>query len=762
MRITVVGGGPGGLYLAALTKQLDPSREVVVFERNAVDDTFGFGVVFSDETLDGLAHADPTLFAAVTARFARWTDIDVVHRGTTITSGGHGFAAINRRVLLVLLAARCQEVGVDVRFRTLAPPVEQLRAEYDLVVAADGANSAIRTAHADVFGPDLDARSGRYMWLSTDRVFDAFTFIAKATDQGTLMVHAYPFSAERSTFIVETAETTWRAYGFDAVNPEVLRPGVNDEASIARLTAIFRDELGGASLLANNSKWIRFTTVRNRRWHDGNLVLLGDAAHTAHFSIGSGTKLAMEDALALAANLSEHTDVPEALAAYETERRPVVTSTQRAAQASLEWFEDVDHVTGLEPEQFAFNLLTRSRRVTFDNLAVRDPEYAAAVRAWFADGAPPLFQPFDLRRAESREPGTTSRNLRNRVVAAPITMDTARDGVPGDEEMLWLCAAALGGAGLVLTGGTAISAGGRADVGSSGLWSDEHVDAWRKVVDRIHATSDALVGVQLTHTGRRGLEPVGPTPRPYRADDPVPAAPDEEAIVAGFAAAARRAREAGFDVVELHAGHGHLLSTYLSPLTNPGSLGHRLRFPLRVLDAVRATWDGPLLVRISAVDWAPGGTTIRDAVEIARALTDHGTDVIDVSSGEVVAEAKPAYGRSYQTPFAERIRHDTGVPVIAVGGISTADDANSIVLAGRADLVAIGRAMLHDPAWALHAAVALGWNGPGAEWPEHLEAGSAPPPNGGRVPPRLSLTAPEPALVHLRWRPGNLVTSGKG
>src|SRR5919108_3802691 len=376
MRIAVVGGGPGGLYLAALARQLGPSREVVVFERNAADDTFGFGVVFSDETLDGVEQADPVLFAAVSAQFARWSDIDVVHRGATVTSGGHGFAAINRRVLLVLLAARCQEVGVDLRFRTIAPPVEQLRAEYDLVVAADGARSAIRTAHADVFGPDLDARHARYMWLGTDKVFDAFTFIAKPTEHGPLMVHAYPFSTERSTFIVEAAEATWRAHGFDAVDADALPPGVNDEASIARLAEIFRDDLNGASLIANNSKWIRFTTVRNRRWHDGNLVLLGDAAHTAHFSIGSGTKLAMEDALALAANLSEHADVPTALAAYEAERRPVVESTQRAAQASLEWFEDIEPVTGLQPQQFAFNLLTRSRRVTFDNLAVRDPDYA--------------------------------------------------------------------------------------------------------------------------------------------------------------------------------------------------------------------------------------------------------------------------------------------------------------------------------------------------------------------------------------------------
>jgi anthraniloyl-CoA monooxygenase len=571
------------------------------------------------------------------------------------------------------------------------------------------------------------------MWLGTDKVFDAFTFLIKDTPQGPLAVHAYPFSRSRSTFIVEANERTWRGLGLDAVDADALPPGADDTASTARLAELFADDLGGAALIANNSRWIRFTTVRNRRWHDGDLVLLGDAAHTAHFSIGSGTKLAMEDALALAANLAAHPGVPEALAAYEAERRPVVESTQRAAQASLEWFEDVDHATGLPPRQFAFNLLTRSRRVTHDNLAVRDPAYAAGVRAEFGD--PPLLQPFRLG----------GRTLPNRVVAAPIATDSATDGVPGDPEMLWLTSTALGGAGLVLTGQTAVSAAGRPGTASSGLWTDGQVAAWRAITDRIRALSPALVGVQLTHAGRRGLVPVAPAPLPFAAGDPVPGPVDEDAVLAEFVAAARRAADAGFDVVELHAGHGHLLSTYLSPLTNPEP--DRRRFPLAVLDAVRAVWTGPLVVRISAVDWAPGGSTVEDAVETARALRAHGADAVDVSSGEVVAHERPAYGRSYQTPFAERIRHDTGVPVIAVGGISSADDATSILLAGRADLVAVGRAMLHDPFWALHAA------GPAGRWPAHLAAGATPPAPGRRVPPRLSLTTPTPPPVHQRWRP---------
>jgi anthraniloyl-CoA monooxygenase len=788
MRIAVVGGGPGGLYLAALTKQLDPTREVVVWERNAADDTFGFGVVFSDETLSGIEEADSTLFAAVERSFARWTDIDVVHRGRRSTSGGHGFAAINRKVLLQLLQQRCADVGVDVRFRTVAPPVAELSYQFDLVVAADGANSGIRRTFADVFRPDLDVRSARYMWLGTDKVFDAFTFLIAETPHGPMQVHAYPFSADRSTFIVEMNEETWRAAGFDSTETTTLPPGVSDEAGIARIAGIFRKELDGARLIANNSKWIRFTTIRNRTWRHANVVLLGDAAHTAHFSIGSGTKLAMEDALSLAACLNEHRDVDAALSAYETERRPVVESTQRAAQASLEWFEDIAHAVDQDTPQFAFNLLTRSRRVTYDNLRMRDPDYVESVATWFdhhnsdaergsvPDGdhnsrrrpVPPLFQPFRLG------PVTT----KNRIVTAPIATFSSQDGVPGDEDELWLASAALGGSGLVLAGMTAVSAQGRTTPRCAGLYNDAQHAAWRDIVARIHRVSDALIGVQITHAGRKAsttadgdLVPgnrsaVAPSPIPYRPGEPPPHELDEEEIariVEEFTAAAERADSAGFDVLELQAGHGHLLSTFLSPLTNVrtdrygGDLAGRLAFPLEILSAVRGAWPTrkPVLVRISAVDWADGGTTIADAVEIARAMHEHGATAIDVSSGEVVLHEKPAYGRSYQTPFAERIRHDVGVPTMAVGGISSQDDATSIVLAGRADLVAVGRAALHDPAWALHAAAELGYRGAGAEWPVHYEPGSTRPPGprSDRRRPRLSLsTTPVPA-VHQRWRP---------
>jgi anthraniloyl-CoA monooxygenase len=816
MRIAVVGGGPGGLFFAALAKRLDPGREVVVWERNAADDTFGFGVVFSDETMEGVARADRTLFAEVERHFARWSDIDVVHRGQTVTSGGHGFAAINRKVLLQLMRWRCQEVGVDLRFSSTAPPVEWLSREYDLVVAADGVNSGIRQQFADTFGTSLDTRSARYMWLGTDKVFDAFTFIVEQTRFGPMQVHAYPFSAERSTFIVEVGEETWLAAGFDADAAAAagLAPGMSDERSVARLRELFAPHLGDAELIANNSRWIRFNTVRNQSWRHGNTVLLGDAAHTAHFSIGSGTKLAMEDAVALAGCLrgagvgggvavgvgvgESEVEVDAALADYEAERRPVVHSTQRAAQASLEWFEDIAHAVHQDTPQFAFNLLTRSRRVTYDNLALRDPEYVADLTRWFnskADPAAdesatnPLFQPFRLGPV----------TLRNRIVTAPMATYTARDGVPGEEEELWLAGAALGGSALVLTGMTAVSADGRATPRCSGLYDDAQAAAWRRIVDRIHRVSTGLVGVQLTHAGRRAGRPAPREPAPDQpapgetvagpgwptvAPSPIPFTPGERppgelgerqlaAVLADFVAATGRAERAGFDVLELQAGHGHLLSSFLSPLTNRrtdtygGSLAARLRYPLEVLDAVRAAWPAgkPLLVRISAVDWADGGTTLADAVEIARALAAHGATAIDVSSGEVVAHERPGYGRGYQTPFAERIRHDAAVPTIAVGGISTADDATSIILAGRADLVAVGRAALHDPAWALHAAAEAGYQGPGAPWPAHYLPGRTPPPGRGRDRARPSSAAsfdPEPE-IHSRWRPagrpaGELVT----
>ncbi|MDH6145468.1 anthraniloyl-CoA monooxygenase [Kitasatospora sp. GP30] len=785
MKIAIVGGGPGGLYFAALMKQLDPAHEVTVWERNAPDDTFGFGVVFSDETLGGIENADTEFATAMATRFARWTDIDIHIHGQRHTVGGQGFAAMSRKELLHLLQERCRGLGVALHFSTPAPDAAELAAGHDLVIAADGVNSRIRQAHSDVFRPALDRRHNKYMWLGTDLVFEAFQFFIQQTEWGTMQVHGYPYSDGGSTFIVEMHEDVWRRAGFDATENVQFPPGASDDQAVDRIARIFAAELDGHRLFANNSRWLDFTTVRNERWHHGNTVLLGDAAHTAHFSIGSGTKLAMEDALALAACLHEHPDLQEALTAYESERRPVVESTQRAAQASLEWFENIGRYVHQEPVQFCFNLLTRSRRITYDNLRTRDPEFADRVDRAFAasqglDGiVPAMFQPFRLGRLE----------LKNRVIVSPMDMYSAVDGVPGDFHLVHLGSKAMGGAGLVMTEMVCVSAEGRITPGCSGLWTDAQRDSWARIVSYVHQQSTARIGLQLGHSGRKGStrlmwegmdEPlhdgswdiVGPSPRPYGAGSPVPreaTRADLDRITADFVAAARRGAEAGFDLLELHCAHGYLLSSFLSPIANRrtdeygGPLENRLRFPLEVFDAVRAAWpaERPVIVRISATDWAPDGNTEHDAVEIARAFIAHGADAIDVSSGQVTKDERPAYGRSYQTPFADRIRHEvaaaTGTAVIAVGAIASYDDVNSILLAGRADLCAIGRTHLYDPHWTLHAAAEQNYRGAAADWPLPFSAGSRKPPTSrtDAVRPRLSLlkTGEHDQTVHLRWTP---------
>ncbi|MGC0316789.1 bifunctional salicylyl-CoA 5-hydroxylase/oxidoreductase [Kitasatospora acidiphila] len=785
MKIAIVGGGPGGLYFAALMKQLDPAHEVTVWERNAPDDTFGFGVVFSDETLGGIENADTEFATAMATRFARWTDIDIHIHGQRHTVGGQGFAAMSRKELLHLLQERCRGLGVALHFSTPAPDAAELAAGHDLVIAADGVNSRIRQAHSDVFRPTLDRRHNKYMWLGTDLVFEAFQFFIQQTEWGTMQVHGYPYSDGGSTFIVEMHEDVWRRAGFDATENVQFPPGASDDQAVDRIARIFAAELDGHRLFANNSRWLDFTTVRNEHWHHGNTVLLGDAAHTAHFSIGSGTKLAMEDALALAACLHEHPDLQEALTAYESERRPVVESTQRAAQASLEWFENIGRYVHQEPVQFCFNLLTRSRRITYDNLRTRDPEFADRVDRAFAasqglDGiVPAMFQPFRLGRLE----------LKNRVIVSPMDMYSAVDGVPGDFHLVHLGSKAMGGAGLVMTEMVCVSAEGRITPGCSGLWTDAQRDSWARIVSYVHQQSTARIGLQLGHSGRKGStrlmwegmdEPlhdgswdiVGPSPRPYGAGSPVPreaTRADLDRITADFVAAARRGAEAGFDLLELHCAHGYLLSSFLSPIANRrtdeygGPLENRLRFPLEVFDAVRAAWpaERPVIVRISATDWAPDGNTEHDAVEIARAFIAHGADAIDVSSGQVTKDERPAYGRSYQTPFADRIRHEvaaaTGTAVIAVGAIASYDDVNSILLAGRADLCAIGRTHLYDPHWTLHAAAEQNYRGAAADWPLPFSAGSRKPPTSrtDAVRPRLSLlkTGEHDQTVHLRWTP---------
>ncbi len=789
-RMAVIGGGPGGLYFAALAKQLGPDHEITVWERNAADDTFGFGVVFSDETLGGIEHADPVVHAAMEREFARWDDIDVHFRGQRITRGGHGFAAMGRKRLLQILQERCIELGVDVRFSTEAPDVAQLMQDYDLVVASDGLNSAVRTKYAEHFLPSLDVRRCRYMWLGTDKVFEAFTFDIRETEHGVMQMHGYPFDAHGSTFIIEMHDDVWRRGGFAAAEAVALAPGESDMRSVEAIGEIFADVLDGGRVLANNSKWISFTTVRNERWCHDNLVLLGDAAHTAHFSIGSGTKLAMEDALALAACLHEagadSGSVPAALVAYEAERKPVVASTQRAAQASLEWFENLGQYVDQDPLQFAFNILTRSRRITYDNLRVRDPKFVAEVDAWFADAQrragngdgqprPPMFHPLRLGELE----------LCNRVVVSPMDMYTAVDGLPGEFHLVHLGGKALGGAGLVMTEMVCVSPEGRITPGCTGMWSDEQAAGWRRITDFVHTSSPAKIGLQLGHAGPKGstklmwegidqpLEAgnwplVSASPRPYRVGvNQVPKELDRagmDAILAEFVAATERGARAGFDLVELHCAHGYLLSAFLSPVTNQrtddygGPIENRLRFPLEVFTAMRAVWpaDKPMTVRISATDWIEGGITLEDTMEVARAFERAGAAAIDVSTGQVTPDEQPAFGRSYQTPFADAIRNILHIPTIAVGVISSADDVNTIVRSGRADLCAVRRAHLYDPNWTLHAAIDQDYDGPGATWPNPWRAGRRKPQSGRTDGPKPRLELIRQARTsdgHRRWHP---------
>lgn len=778
MRIAVVGGGPGGLYLASIMKQLDSAHTVDVWERNAPDDTFGFGVVFSDETLTGIENTDPQLFARLVTTMARWDDIDVRHRGGVLTSGGHGFAAIARTELLRCLQERCLDLGVSVSFGAEAPDLSRLQTEYDLVVAADGANSGIRTQLSGDLGPTVARGNSRYMWLGTDLVFQAFTFDIKETSHGVVQLHGYPYSRTASTVVIETHDRVWQPLFGDIARLD-LRPGESDCSSVALIADLFGDLLQGNKLAANNSKWMKFPTVRNARWYSGNTVLIGDAAHTAHFSIGSGTKLALEDAVALAACLDEHKDLGKALSSYEAERRPVVASTQRAAKASQEWFDDIGHYVDQPKVQFAFNIMTRSRRVTHDNLRVRDPEFVAATDSWFARSStpgPPMFQPYQLGELQ----------LHNRILLSAMDMYSADNGVPGDFHLTHLGSKAMGGAALVMSEMVCVSPTGRITPGCTGLYTAEQEQAWRRIVDFVHRSSPAKIGIQLGHSGRKGStrlmwegmdEPlpeggwqvVGPSSVPYAENGVVPRAlslAELSEIREQFTASARAADRAGFDVLELHAAHGYLLSSFISPLSNTrtdsygGTLHNRLRYPLEVFDAIKQVWPAhkPMTVRISATDWFPGGISVEDAVLVADAFARHGAAGIDVSTGQVVAAEAPEFGRSYQTPYADRIRNQVGrkygVAVIAVGAISSWDDANSILLAGRADLCALGRPHLYDPHWTLHAAAEQDYRGPGAVWPTQFASGSRRPQTGrlDAPKPRLDLSRrAQTGTRHDRW-----------
>ena len=726
-RIVCLGGGPAGLYAALLYRKALPDTRVEVYERNRPDDTFGWGVVFSDGTLQGFRAADGPSYRAITRGFHHWDDIDVHFRGTLTTTGGHGFCGIARQRLLDILRERATALGVQVHFEQQVDDTDPALADADLIVAADGINSRTRTRHAAVFEPHVERRECRYIWLGTRRTFDAFTFAFEQTEHGWFQIHAYQFSPKMSTVIVETREETWLAHGLDRMD---------HAQSIAFCEQLFGRYLDGAALLVNaqhlrGSAWLNFQRVLCQRWHHGRLVLIGDAAHTAHFSIGSGTKLAMEDAIALVQRTARASDVPGALAAYQEERSLEALKLQSAARNRMRWFEDVARYVDLEPWQFTYSLLTGSQRIGHDNLRVRDPGFVMEVERHLARRAgaeaprPPMFLPFRLR-------GLT---LANRVVVSPMAQYMATDGLPNDWHLVHLGARATGGAGLVYTEMTCVAPDGRITPGCTGLWNAAQRDAWRRIVDFVHGASPAKVCLQLGHAGRKGStqrgweQPDHPLPGgnwPTLAPSPLPwldgiSAPpramtraDMDAVRADFVRATQLAADAGFDMLELHMAHGYLLASFLSPLTNQrtddygGTAAARLRFPLEVCTAVRAAWpaERPLSVRLSASDWAEGGLETGELLEIARALKAAGVDILDVSTGQTVPWQQPVYGRMWQTPFADLVRGHVGIPTIAVGNIYEPDHVNTIIAAGRADLCAIARPHLAEAAWTLHAAAA--------------------------------------------------------
>ena len=749
MRIAVIGGGPAGLYFSLLMKRADPSHAVDVYERNRPDDTFGWGVVFSDQTLGNLAAADPPSHQRIVDDFIHWDDIDIHFKGRVMRSGGHGFCGIARKRLLNILQDRAREVGVGLHFETEVTGDEGLARTHDVVVVADGANSIVRRAHAAAFETQLDERRCRYVWLGTRYLFDAFTFIFEETPAGWFQVHAYRFDRDTSTVIVECREETWKRAGLE---------GKTAAETIAFCEDLFGRYLGGAKLLSNASHlaspWIKFVRVSNATWRRGNTILLGDAAHTAHFSIGSGTKLAMEDAIVLARALHAAPTLDKAFEVYEDERRTEVLKLQSAARNSMEWFEHVARYVALDPTQFAYSLLTRSQRFGHENLRLRDADFVRGVESWIAQGGsngekrnaagraiPPMFTPFSLRGLD----------LVNRVVVSPMAMYSSADGTPDDFYLVHLGARAQGGAGLVFTEMTNVAPDARISPGCAGMYKPEHVAAWTRIVEFVHRHTEAKIALQLGHAGPKGStqlgweesdEPlvagnwpvIGPSALRYGPNNQLPremTRADMDAVRDQFVRATEMGVACGFDMLELHCAHGYLMSSFITPLTNRrtdeygGSLENRLRFPLEVFRAMRAVWPQhkPMSVRISATDWVPGGVAPEDSVSIAQLFKAAGADLIDVSAGQTSRLAKPVYGRMFQTPFSDRIRNEVGIATMAVGNIFDADHVNSIIAAGRADLCALARPHLADPYWTLHAAAALGYTE--QHWPVQYLQGKA-------------------------------------
>jgi len=735
MKINVLGGGPGGLYFAILYKKANPQAEITVYERNRPTDTFGWGVVFSDATLGNFERADAESHREITATFRHWDNIDTFFRGRKITSGGHGFCGIARVRLLQILTNRAEQLGVEMRFGEDVKDPEDLMASADLVVASDGLNSLTRRVFEPHFEPDVDMRKCRFIWLGTKKLLDAFTFSFKETEHGWFALHAYRFDDQHSTFIVETPEDVWLKHGIDRMD---------QDEGIRLCEKLFADVLDGHELMSNarhlrgSAVWIKFPRILCRKWHHRNIVLIGDAAHTAHFSIGSGTKLAMEDAIALAKTLSaapqregeeERARVVRALELYQQEREVEALRLQSSARNRMEWFENVHRYAHMAPEQFTYTLLTGSQRIGHENLRVRDRAYVESVERWFAQSSglpdkalPPMFTPWRVR-------GLT---IPNRVMMSPMAMYSCTDGLPDDFYLVHLGSRALGGAGMLLTEMTATSPDARITPGCAGLWNDEQQRSWRRIVDFVHTQTASKIGLQVGHAGRKGStklaweltdEPlasgnwplVSASPLPYLPHSQVPkeaTREDMDRIKADVLATVRRAIDVGFDMLEFHCAHGYFFASFLSPLTNQrtdeygGSIENRCRYPLEVFRAIRALWptDRPISVRLSCHDWFPGGNTGDDAVEIARHFKAAGADLIACSSGQTTKQEKPVYGRMYQTPFADRIRNEVGIPTIAVGNIFEADHVNTIIAAGRADLCALARPHLADPFWTLHAA----------------------------------------------------------
>lgn len=731
MRIAVVGGGPAGLYFALLMKRDWPELTVDVFERNQPDDTFGFGVVFSDQTLDTFKAADAQSYAAIRDNFAYWDDIEIHFKGDTFRVPGNGFCGCSRRSLLMLVQARARELGVNLHFGSGIADAETLKRDYDLVVGADGINSRIRENWRERFQPQTDLRPNHFTWMGSTRPFDAFTFFFKETEHGVFIAHCYQYEAGRSTWVLETDPETFAKAGLGAM----------DEAqSAAFLEGVFAEELQGHKLITNRSLWRNFPMIRCRNWVVENVVLIGDAKATAHFSIGSGTKLAMEDAIALHRAMGQaKLDVAAGLKLFETQRREEVEKTQHAADVSLVWFEELKRFWDFEPLRFAFGLMTRAKAITYDNLALRAPEMVEAVDRLVADGlgdlakrhkdgspVPPAFQPFKLREMR----------VENRMTLSPMCQYSAQDGLPGDWHLMHYGSRAIGGPGLIFTEMTCVAPDARITPGCTGLWNDEQEAAWERIVGFVHANSAAKICLQLGHAGRKGATKlmwegmdrplpegawpiVSASPLPYYPESQVPremTRADMDRVKAEFVAAAERGERAGFDMLELHCAHGYLLASFLSPLTNNrtdeygGSVENRLRYPLEVFRALREAWprEKPMSVRISATDWVEGGLSAADSVAIAEAFAAEGCDLVDVSTGQTARESRPVYGRMFQTPFSDRIRNEAEVATMCVGNITTADQVNTIIAAGRADLVALGRPHLADPSFVLRAAAWYG------------------------------------------------------